>query len=92
MKLKLLNKPDKGTNRDPLIIHVEWGGGESSDGQRILKKKFISKVLVGQVIEVEDQLGYAIMSAYIGCWDIVSEKEPTVSEKRTKEITPPETK
>lgn len=90
MKLKLTSKPDKSTNRDPLVMMVNWGGGEKPTGEKIPNKKFIEKVGVGQTIEVPDQLGYAILSQYSGCFEIVAEKAEVV--KQTKEAVPSETK
>jgi hypothetical protein len=87
MKLKLTTKPDKGTNQDPLILMVEWGGGETSNGEKIPHKKYIEKAIVGQILQVPDQLGYAIMSRYNGCFEMVHEVV-----KLTKEVTPAETK
>lgn len=90
MKLKLTTKPDKSTNRDPLILMVEWGGGEKPTGEKIPHKKFIEKVGVGQTLDVPDQLGYAILSRYVGCFEIAPEKAEIV--KQTKEAVPSETK
>lgn len=90
MKLKLVTKPDKSTNRDPIVLMVNWGGGEKPTGEKIPAKKFIDKVIVGQTLDVPDQLGYAILSQYAGCFEIAPEKAEPV--KQTKEAVPSETK
>jgi hypothetical protein len=69
---------------------VEWGGGEKPTGEKIPHKKFIEKVEVGKILEVPDQLGYAILSRYAGCFEIAAEKDQLA--KQTKEAVPSETK
>lgn len=88
MKLKLKHKFDKSSNSDPLVLHVEWGGGERGNGEKIIAQKYIAKVAIGQTIDVQDQLGYAILARYGDCFEIAADAPV----KHTKEAVIAETK
>lgn len=75
MKLKLTTKPNKESNKDPLVIMVQYGPSEDHNGNKIKLKKHIEKVNVGCVIEVDDILGAAIQNRYPGCFEVGSFRE-----------------
>ncbi len=60
MELVLKQKKDSSTN-DALVIMLEW----EIDNK---KQKYIRKVDIGETIEVQDDLGYAILAQYKGCF------------------------
>tara|TARA_R110000868_G_scaffold86760_3_gene243230 strand:+ start:861 stop:1085 length:225 start_codon:yes stop_codon:yes gene_type:complete len=55
MILKMVKKNNPG-DKEPLIICVEHNG-----------QMLIKKISIGQMIEVEDELGYVILGQYSKC-------------------------
>jgi len=57
MNLKLVKKFD-ASDKQPLVIHTDYNN-----------VTFTKKVGLGETIEVEDQLGYQILSLYPGLFE-----------------------
>jgi hypothetical protein len=76
MNLVLKNKKD-ATDRDALVIMLDW----ETDGK---KHKYIRKIDINEVIEVSDDLGYAILAAYKGCFQIAHTEPPKYETKTMK--------
>ncbi len=79
MNLTLKTKNDC-TDRDALVVMIDW----ETDGK---KHKYIRKIDIGETIEVQDDLGYAILAAYKGCFQILQTETPKYETKtmRAKE-------
>jgi hypothetical protein len=59
--LLCLKKKNDCTDRDALVIMLDW----ETDGKR---HKYVRKIDIGETIDVSDDLGYAIMAGYRGCF------------------------
>lgn len=60
MEITLKNKNDV-SDRDALVVMIDW----ETNGK---KHKYFDKVDIGQTITVPDELGYAILARYKGCF------------------------
>lgn len=72
----ILNSKYDSTDKDALVVMLDW----ETDGR---KHKYIRKVDMHETIDVSDDLGYAILAKYKGCFSMVEQKTKIAYETKT---------